>query len=203
MRHFAHAAVMLAALAGHAKAGPAPSYTTDPKAVQAGAYTIEPSHTRILFSVNHMGFSTWYGDFTGASGSLVLDPAKPSASTLDVAVPVASVSTTNAKLDGELKSPDWLDAGKYPTMNFHATNITVTGRGTARVTGDLTLHGVTKAVTLQAKLNGAGPNPVFKTYTVGFEVSGKIHRSDFGVKTYVPVVGDEVNLIISAAFVPK
>jgi polyisoprenoid-binding protein YceI len=203
MRHLALATLMIAGLAGHGLAAAAPDFTTDPKAVHGGNYVIEPNHTRVLFSVNHMGFTTWYGEFTGATGSLVLDPAKPSASTLDVSIPVANISTSNAKLDGELKSPAWFDAAQFPTVSFHATNVTVTGKGAARVTGALTLHGVTKTITLQAKLNGAGANPVFKTYTVGFEVSGKIHRSDFGVKAYVPVVGDDVNLIISAAFVPK
>jgi len=166
----------------------------------AGAYKIEPSHTRVLFAVNHMGFSTWYGDFTGASGSLQLDPVNPSHSHLQVSVPTASVVTTNATLDGELRSADWFDAPRYPTITFTSTNVVPTGPGAADVTGDLTLHGVTRPVTLHARFNGAGVNPLDKAYTTGFEVSGKIKRSDFGVTKYVPLVGDSVDLIISAAF---
>jgi len=164
---------------------------------------VEASHTKVLFSLNHMGFSTYYGEFSGATGSLEIDPAKLAATKLDVSVPVASVSTSNDKLNDELKSADWFDAAKFPAMTFHATGVKPTGHGTAKVTGDLTIHGVTKKVVLDAKFNAAGPNPIFKIYTVGFEVSGKIKRSDFGVSKYVPVVGDEVTLIISAAFDAK
>ena|ERR1700760_2050997 len=175
----------------------------DPAAVQAGAYDVEPLHTRVLFSVSHMGFTTWYGEFTGVSGSLDLDPKKPAASALEIHIPVAAVSTTNAKLDGELKSDAWLDAGQFPEIVFKSTKVTETGKNAAKVMGDLTLHGVTKPVTLAVKFNGAGTNPLDKKYTAGFEVSGKIKRSDFGVKTYVPLIGDDVDLIISAGFEHK
>lgn len=172
-------------------------------AIQAGSYTVEPSHTRILFSVNHLGFTTWYGEFTGATGTLTLNPAKPMASAVDISVSTASITTTNAKLDAELKSADWFDAQKFDTIRFHSTKVVKTGVNTASVMGDLTLHGVTKTVTLQAKFNGAGVNPLDKAYTSGFEVSGDIKRSDFGVTKYVPLVGDTVHLIISAAFEKK
>jgi len=177
--------------------------THDPAAVQAGAYDVEPLHTRVLFSVSHMGFTTWYGEFTNVSGSLALDPKKPAASTLEIHIPVATVSTTSAKLDGELKSDAWLDAGQFPEMVFKSTKVVETGKDAATVTGDLTLHGVTRPVTLAVKFNGAGTNPLDKKYTAGFEVSGQIKRSDFGVKTYVPLIGDDVDLIISAGFEHK
>jgi polyisoprenoid-binding protein YceI len=173
---------------------------TNPAKVEAGAYQVEPNHTRVLFSVNHMGFSTYYGEFTKASGTLTLDPAKPDQSKLDVSIDSASVSTPSEKLTGELKSDAWLDSGKFPAITFKSTKVTKTGAETAKVTGDLTLHGVTKPVTLSVKFNGAGPNPLSKKYTTGFEVSGEIKRSDFGVKTYVPLIGDAVTLIISGAF---
>ncbi|MEO8114023.1 MAG: YceI family protein [Phenylobacterium sp.] len=186
-------------------AGPtlAQQRTADPAQVPAGTYQLEPSHTRVLFAVSHMGFSTWYGDFTHATGSLTLDPKAPAASKLEVSVPVDSISTTNAKLDGELKAADWLDAGKYPTMTFTSRKVTVTAPGRADVAGDLTLHGVTRPVTLHARFNAGGPHPMSKVYTVGFEVSGKIKRSDFGVTKYVPLIGDDVDLIISAPFEKK
>lgn len=171
-----------------------------PASVQPGAYKVEPSHTRMLFAVNHMGFSTWYGDFTGASGALQLDPSEPGHSRLEVSVPTASVVTTNTVLDGELKSADWLDATHYPSITFKSRSVTPTGTDSADIAGDLTLHGVTRPVTLHAHFNGAGVNPLSKAYTIGFEVSGKIKRSDFGVAKYVPLVGDDVDLIISAAF---
>lgn len=181
----------------------AQSATTTPAAVRAGTYGVEPYHTRVLFAVSHLGFSTWYGEFTGASGSLTLDPAKLGESHVDIAVPAASISTSNAKLDDELKGDKWFDVAKYDTIRFRSTRITRTGANSADIAGDLTLHGVTKPVVLKARFNAAGVNPLDKAYTVGFEVSGDIKRSDFGVTTYVPMVGDDVHLIISAAFEKK
>src|SRR3984957_426158 len=175
----------------------------DPAAVQAGAYEVEPLHTRVLFSVSHLGFTTWYGEFTNVSGSLTLDPKNPASSALEIHIPVTTVSTTNAKLDGELKSDAWLDAGQFPKIVFKSTKVTETGKDTAKVTAALPFHGVTKPVTLAVKFNAAGTNPLDKKYTAGFEVSGQIKRSDFGVKTYVPLIGDDVDLIISAGFEHK
>ena len=194
-------ALLLSAIAMSAgAAGAAATSSTDPKAVQAGAYAVEPSHTRVQFSVSHLGFTDWNGDFSGVSGKLNLDPAKPAADAVDVTIPVASVSTTNATLDGELKSDQWLDAGKYPTIRFVSTKVTRTAANRATISGNLTLHGVTRPVTLAARFNGAGVNPLSKAYTVGFNATGVIKRSDFGVKTYLPLIGDETTLTISAAF---
>ena len=171
-----------------------------PAKVQDGAYTVEPAHTRVLFAVSHMGFTTWYGEFTNVSGNLNLTPKSVGASTLEIHIPTNTISTSNAKLDGELKSPQWLDAEKFPEIVFKAKQVERTGEASAKVTGNLTLHGVTKPVTLDVKFNGAGTNPLDKKYTVGFEVSGAIKRSDFGVNTYVPLIGDDVKITISAGF---
>jgi polyisoprenoid-binding protein YceI len=176
---------------------------SDPAAVQAGTFALEPVHTRVLFAVSHMGFTTWYGNFTHARGSLTLDPKTPAADKLDITLPMASVSTTNAKLDAELKSPQWFDAGHFPTAHFVSRKVTPTGPSRADVLGDFTLHGVTRPVTLHVSFNGAGVNPLDKAYTVGFDARGMISRSAFGVTKYVPLVGDEVGLIISAAFERK
>lgn len=172
-------------------------------AVEAGTYAVEPSHTRVTFGVSHLGFNDYFGEFTGASGSLVLDPRNPAASQLEVSVPTANITTTNTVLDGELRSADWFDAAKYPALTFKSTKVTVTGPGRAVVSGNLTLHGVTRPVDLDATFNAAGVNPISKAYTAGFHVSGKIKRSDFGVNTYLPMIGDEVTLRISAAFEKK
>lgn len=177
--------------------------STDPTTVQAGTYALEPSHARVVFSVSHMGFSTWYGDFAKPTGSLTLDPKAVAAAKLDVTIPVASVTTTNTVLDGELKSAAWFDATTYPTITFHSTKVVPTGASTAKVTGDLTFHGVTKPVTLDVTFKGAGSNPMSKAYTIGFDAKGSLKRSDFGVKTYVPLIGDDVDLLISAPFEKK
>ena len=113
---------------------------------------------------------------------------------------MASVSTTSPKLDGELKSAAWLDAGRYGQMHFRSVRGTRIGATRARIEGELTLHGVTRPVGLEARFIGAGVNPLDKAYTVGFQATGQLSRSAFGVKTYVPMIGDEVTLTIAGSF---
>jgi len=172
-------------------------------AVQPGDYAVEPTHTRILFSLSHLGFTTWYGDFSHASGTAKIDPAHPSASSVEVSVPVASIETTNTVLDQELKGADWFDAAKFPTLTFKSRQISVTGPNEGEIVGDLSLHGVTRPVSLHVKFHGAGANPLSHAYTAGFDATGVIKRGDFGVTKYLPMVGDDVTLIISAAFERK
>lgn len=177
--------------------------THDLAQVQGGHFVIEPNHTQVAFGISHLGFTTYFGHFTDATGTLELEPAKVAASKLDVSVPTATIATTSDKLNEELRSAQWFDAAKYPTITFHATKVLRTGPTEARIEGDLTLHGVTRPVTLVAHFNAAGINPIDKAYTVGFQATGKIKRSDFGVSTYVPLIGDEVDLILSGAFERK
>ncbi len=172
----------------------------DPAKVQPGAYVVEPLHTRIMFGVSHKGFTTYYGQFTGASGALTLDPKNPAASQFDIKVPVETISTTNSVLDGELRDKGWMDPADYPTIEFKSTSVKPTGPSTADVTGEFTFHGVTKPLSLHVKFNAAGFDPMDKAYIAGFSVTGGFKRSDWGFKTAVPVIGDDVDLIISAAF---
>ena len=175
--------------------------STDPTTVQAGSYVLETSHARAAFSVDHFGFSAWYGDFVGSTGALTLDPKNLAATKLDITIPAASITTTNARVDGELKN--WFEVAKYPTITFRSTAVTQTGKASAKVTGDLNFHGVTKPVTLDVTFRGAGTNVMNKAYTVGFDATGSLKRSDFGVSNYVPMVGDKVDLFISAPFEKK
>jgi len=174
--------------------------TTDPEQVQAGTYSVEPSHTRILFSVVHLGFTHYYGDFTGASGTLNIDPKNIGAAQVNVTFSTMSVSTTNPKLDGELKDVPWLDATAFPKATFVSRKVTRTGPKTAQIEGDLTLRGVTRPVVLDATFNAAGVNPLDHRYTIGFDAVGHLNRSDFKVKAFIPMVSDNVDVIISAAF---
>lgn len=171
-----------------------------PASIKAGTYTVETYHTLVRFGVNHFGINEFFGTFPGATGSLTIDPKNLAATKLDVAVPVATVSTTNATLDKELAGADWLDAAKFPEMRFVSIKVTRTGATTATVAGNLTLHGVTKPVTLDATFNAAATNPMNKAYTLGFKASGVIKRTEFGVSKYAPMVGDETTIAISAAF---
>lgn len=174
--------------------------SANPVGVQAGEYKVEPYHTQVEFSVRHIGFTDFSGFFSGASGSLRLDPAHPAASKLVVTIPVNSALTTVPKLDEELKGAQWFDATQFPTATFTSTSVTKTGPDSADIRGDLTLHGVTRPIELKARFIGAGVNPLDHAYTVGFEATGVIKRSEFGVKTYVPMVGDDVHLTIAGAF---
>lgn len=172
----------------------------DVSKVQAGNYKLDSHHTLVLFTLDHLGFNDYFGTFPNATGSLTINPASLEATKLDVSVPVSAVSTTNAVLDAELKGAEWFDAAKYPTIRFVSTSVSKTSATTANVSGNLTLHGVTKPIVLAATFGGAGVNPLTKATTVGFHAKGQIKRTDYGVSKYAPLVGDTVTLTITAAF---
>ncbi|GAJ28368.1 YceI family protein [Acidomonas methanolica] len=169
-------------------------------APQSGVYAIEPTHTQVVFSVLHFGFTTYTGLFSNVSGTLHLNAATPAESSLNVTIPVSSVQTTSDVLTGELKADDWFDAAKYPDATFVSTSVRQTDPHDAIVTGTLTIRGISKPETLAVHFIGAGVNPMDKKFTVGFEATGTIKRSDFGVSKYVPYVSDAVELHIAGAF---
>jgi polyisoprenoid-binding protein YceI len=171
--------------------------------LRPGTYQIEPYHSQVLFSVLHFGLTNYNGMFAGASGTLKLDPANLADSKLDVSVAVASISTTVPLLTEELKGHDWFDAANFPVATFVSTAVAPTGNDSAKVTGNLTLHGVTKPVVLSVQLVGASVNPLSKAYSIGFEISGTIRRGDFGINTALPAVGNDVRLRIAGAFEAK
>ena len=191
----------LAACLGLASAelAAAQAVTKDPAAVKSGTYKVEDHHTQVGFSLSHLGITDYAGFFHNATGSATIDAANPAASKLNVTVPIASVMTTVPSLGEQLKTKNWFDAETYPTATFVSTKITLTGKGTAVVDGDLTLHGVTRPVSLNAHLVGSGVNVLNKVYSIGFSATTTIKRSDFGIKTAVPMVGDDVTLNISLA----
>lgn len=174
--------------------------THDPAAVQAGTFRTDPNHTLVTFAIDHFGFSEFYGTFPNATGTLVLKRNSIGGAQVDITVPIARVATTNKTLDGELLSPDWFDAQRFPTARFVSSRVVPIGPRSARIEGTVTLHGVSRPLTLNATLGGAGVNPLSKAYTVGFKATGHLRRSDFGVAKYVPLVGDDVTLTIAAAF---
>jgi polyisoprenoid-binding protein YceI len=168
--------------------------------VKQGTYTIEPQHTQVMFGIDHMSLTTYYGRFSDVSGTLVLSPSASSTSKFEIHVPVSTISTTSKTLDGELRGEQWFDSKKFPEIVFKSISVTATGQDTAKVTGALTMHGLTRPVTLNVTFHGAGVNALDKKYTVGFDASGQLKRSEFGINPNVPLIGDEVDLIISAAF---
>jgi polyisoprenoid-binding protein YceI len=176
--------------------------TTAPSidSVKMGTYEIDSAHTQVGFSISHFGFTNYSGLFAGATGILKLDPAHPANDKLDVTIPIDSIVTTVPKLTDELKGGQWFDSAKFPQATYNSSGVAVGPGGEITITGNLTLHGVTKPVTLHAHLMGAGVNPIAKKYTVGFEAKGKVKRTDFGVNLYAPALGEEVELLIAGAF---
>ncbi|MET0937535.1 MAG: YceI family protein [Luteibacter sp.] len=160
-------------------------------------YKLDPGHTMVLFSWNHFGFSNPTANLGQVDGTLVYDEAAPTKSTVEATLPLAGLDTFVPKLDEHLKSADFLDAAKYPTVTFKSTKVVEAGKGKLKVTGDLTAHGVTKPVTLDVTLNKVGPHPMMKVQTVGFDATATIKRSDFGVGAYVPNVSDEIKIRIT------
>lgn len=160
-------------------------------------YKLEPTHTEVLFSWSHFGFSNPTAKFMNAEGTLVLDEAAPAKSSVEVSFALDGLNTGVAEFNDHLKAPDFFDAAKYPTATFKSTSVEVTGADTAKVTGNLTIKGVTKPLTLDVKLNKIGKN--FKQQTLaGFAATGTLKRSDFGIDKFVNFgVSDEITLKIT------
>jgi polyisoprenoid-binding protein YceI len=196
--------VPLLAIAAAAIAAPAAAQTPgpflDPDKVPAGVYYLDSKEALVRYTTIHMGLTEFWGTFPNASGTLTIDPKAVSAAKVDIKVPVLSVETTNKELNAEFISSEFFDFGKYRTMHFVSTQVVRTGPRTARMTGDLTLHGVTKPIVLNVTFNNSGPNVFSKVLTLGFKAEGVVKRSDFGLAKYVPVVSDETQIAISAAF---
>jgi len=169
-------------------------------APSAEKYDIDASHSEVVFGWNHFGFSNPTARFDKIEGSVLLDKADLTKSSISVSLPVEGLDTHVAKLDEALKSPDFFDAAKYPTITFKSTKVEKAGENGLKITGDLTVHGVTRQVTLDAKVNKIGifeiPG-VFKAPTAGFDATTVIRRSDFGVTKYVPAVSDEIPVRIT------
>ncbi|PXW74407.1 polyisoprenoid-binding protein YceI [Blastomonas natatoria] len=177
----------------------------DASRVTAGVYKADPGHSLIGWEVNHFGFNDYYGLFGDVAGTLTIDPANLNAAKVDVTIPVGKVTTASAGLTSHLLragkdggKPDFF--GPNPAdARFVSTKVVASGT-TAKITGDLTLNGITKPVTFDAEFTGAGANPFNKKLTVGFEAETSIKRSDFGINYALPMVSDEVELDISVAF---
>lgn len=179
---------------------PAHHQTTEPSELPEGGYRLDPAHTALLFKVDHLGFSQFVGRFDRVDASLVFDPEGPEASRLTVLVDMASIDVNPPAFAEELRGPDWFEVERFPEARFESRTIEVTGETTGIVRGDLTLHGVTRPVTLDVTFNGGGDNLITGDYTLGFAARGTLLRSDFGLGAYAPAIGDEVTLEISVEF---
>ena len=158
---------------------------------------MDPTHTMVLASWNHFGYSNPTANFGDATGTISYDADAPENSKVEVVIPMSGLNSFVPKLDEHLRSADFFDAAQFPEARFSSTAVRDLGEGKLEVTGDLTLHGVTRPVVLAVTLNKAAPHPMGNTPTVGFDATTTLKRSEFGIGQYVPAVSDEVTLRIT------
>jgi polyisoprenoid-binding protein YceI len=166
-------------------------------AFAAQKYDIDTTHTQVTFTWNHFGFSNPSATLEKISGDFQFDAADLTKSSISVTLPLDGLHTGVPKLDEHLKSPDFFDAAKNPDITFKSTKVEKAGAEQLKVTGDLTVHGVTKPVTLAVKVNKIGDNPMVKAASAGFDADVTIKRSEFGVDKYIPNVSDDIKVHIT------
>ena len=208
MRDIAIGALVAAALVLptlSARSGPITPVATE---VPAGAYTLDPSHASLIFRVNHLGFSHFTSQFRKFDAVLLLDPKHPERSSVTATIDPRSIEIVNPKLAVDIQGPQWFDSGKFPQMTFRSTRVEMIGPNTARITGDLSLHGMTVPVSWDATFNGGyAANPYDPGGArAGFSAHGALKRSAFGMGFGVPAPGttmgvsDDVDFTIEAEF---
>lgn len=195
-------AVALSLMAGGAVVAQA-ALTKNPAEVQAGTYGLDARHGKITYYVDHLGFSTYVGQFTGVEAQLVLDSANPANSTLTATIPLAKASLDDEGLHRHLQTADFFDTANHPAATFRSTRIVVDAddKNEADVYGELTLRGVTREVKMEVEFNQAGS--MRSKYVAGFDGEAKIKRSDFGITYGLPAIGDEIKLRIEGEFVKQ
>ena len=177
--------------------------STDPKRAPAGAYQIEPRHTQVLFAIVHFGITDYYGRFEKVSGTLNFNPGTPEKSSVAIAIDTSSTNVMSGQLINEIVGPNVFDSAHFPEATFKSTAIERTGPTSGKITGDLTIHGVTKSVTFDVIFKGGLVAPVgASAYDIGFHATATIKRSDFGLDRMIwaSFVSDDVKLIIEAMF---
>jgi polyisoprenoid-binding protein YceI len=170
-------------------------------AAQAATWQIDPNHSSAQFSVRHLGVSTVRGAFMKVSGSAKYDPSDPSKGSLDASIDAGSVDTRVEMRDNDLRSPNFLEVQKYPTITFHSKQTKAAGAGKLQITGDLTIHGVTKEVVLDVDGPSAPIKDPWGNQRIGASAATKINRKDFGVNGATGVVGDEITITIDAELI--
>lgn len=179
----------------------------EPFDVPAGNYKLDPTHASLTWKISHLGLSYYTARFTKMTADLTFDPSQPGKSVIKVSVDPKSIRTDYPLADKKdfdkilSMGEEWFNAGQHPTISFTSTNVEMTGAKTAKVTGDLTLLGVTKPVVLDVTLNNAmRMQPFAKKPALGFSGTTTINRSEFGLFKFVPVIGDQVQILIEAEF---
>lgn len=196
-----------------AKASAEPAQTASPKAAEkpttatattaasslagaGGDYDVDSSHTQVVFRVDHFGVSRQLGRFNKTTGSITIDEAVPSNSTVKLEIATASVFTADKKRDTHLRSPDFFDAKQFPVISFESTAVEPSGGAMYDVTGTLSMHGVTRTITIPLEHVGSGDDP-WGGFRSGFYATFSLDRSDYGMKHMLDAIGDEITLMVS------
>jgi len=167
--------------------------------VFAASYTLDPGHTQVVFTWNHFGYSNPTAQFGKVEGTLEFDQANPTKAVVDVKIALASVNSNVPKLDEHLQKDEFFDSAKFPEATFKSTKVEKgASADKLKVTGDLTLHGVTKPVVLDVTVNKVGEHPMRKAPAAGFDASTTIKRSEFGITKYVPMISDDIKIHITS-----
>lgn len=197
------AAVLLGCASLVAQVIPLPQPKTDLAAIPAGLYELDPDHASVTFEISHMNFSTYVGRFNSVAAEISFDARTPAASTATVRIDPASIDTNHAVLEEKLRGSEFFDVKTYPEMGFKADRLEITGPATGKLMGALTMHGVTRPLTLDVTFRGGAKAPMSGTFTLGFAATGTLKRSDYGIAAYVPLVGDDVTVRVNAEFMKK
>ena len=168
--------------------------------IKAGEYSLDNDHAALLFKINHMGFSSYVGRFNDFEVSLDFDPSKIENSRIEAVIDMRSIDVNNPAFAQTLLGSSWLNTQNFPQALFRSVSVEKIDNQKMLVQGELTFLGVTKAITMEVKLNGGANNPLTRKYTLGFAANLRFKRSDYGLKKFIPLISDEVNIEIHSEF---
>lgn len=169
-------------------------FVANPASAEIEEYKFDKVHTQILFFVDHLGFSKSQGEFHEYEGGFTFNRGEPEKSSVNISIDTSSIDMDNEKWNKHMRSADFFNVEKFPSMTFKSTSIDITGENTANIVGDLTILGVTKPVTLAVRHNKSGKHAFTGKYVSGFSATTSFKRSEFGMKYGLPLVGDEVQV---------
>ena len=192
---------LLGAAAGLAALVSPEPQATDTSAPPAEAYEMDPVHSTVIFKIKHLGVSYFYGRFNGPTGSFTFDPETGSAGSIEIVLETAKIDTGNGRRDGHLKSADFFNAKQFPKVTFKSTDVRKVG-DKLQVRGELTMHGVSKPLSLELEHVGCGQDP-WGGYRCGFDAMFTVSRSDFGINYMPGGLGDEVTVMVGLEGIRK
>ncbi len=180
-----------------------PNFTPELIKLRAGDYQLDPMHSYLLFKIEHLGLSKIVGRFNTVNATLDFDPKQIQKMQLNAIVSADSIDVNNTDLESTLQEPDWFDTARFPQITFNSESVKLTATEDLEITGTLSMRGISKVITLQAKFNGGADNLITRKYTIGFSATATIKRSDFGIDAFSALVGDTVELEAHGEFLKQ